>query len=196
MTTGAILESDADPEVFQLGVRQWPDGDDVVLWHPVTGRHVRLHHTTVAHLVRHPADPRLGPVRDRLDRYHLLRSSPPPPWPELVPCRSRLVLTLPDEAALWLPVPGYRGPGGHGYRTFRLSPDAHRVWTAINDARPLVDVAARAGVDLLTAQSLCALLTAPELQALQLRPEPPAHGIRVWSASWTYLGLQTAARPT
>jgi len=162
----------ADADVFQLGVRRWSDGDHVVLWHPVTGRHVRLHHSTVDHLVSHVDDPRLAPVRARLDRLHLLRSSPRPPWARLVPCRARLVLTLPDEAALWLPVPGFRGPGGHGYRAFQLSPDAHRVWQCINDARPLDEVAARAGVDLLTAQSLCALLTTPELQALQLRPEP------------------------
>lgn len=164
---------DADPSTFQIGVQQWNDGDEVVLWQPLVGRHVRLHHSTVDHLIRNPTDPRMGAVRRRLDRFHLLRTSPAPRWAELIPCRSRLVLTLPDEAALWLPVPGYRGPGGHGYRAFQLSPDAHRVWTAINDARPLAEVADRAGVDLLTAQALCASLTGPELQALQLRPDPP-----------------------
>ncbi|TVQ90600.1 MAG: methyltransferase domain-containing protein [Deltaproteobacteria bacterium] len=166
----------ADPapqEHFQLGVWWWRDGDDVVLWHGITGRHVRLHHQSLSMLLAQPDAPRLTGLRQRLDRHYLLAGSPRPPWPDLIPTRSRLVLTLPDEASLWLPVPGFRGPGGHGYRTFRLGPRAHKIWTCINDSRTIAQIADRAGLTLLDVQALCAALTGPELQALQLRDTPP-----------------------
>ncbi|MFK7927376.1 MAG: class I SAM-dependent methyltransferase [Myxococcota bacterium] len=158
---------------LQLGVQNWVDGDSTVLWHPVTGRHVRLATSTWNHVQRYPDDPRVAPVIQRLDRHYLLARSPRPPWPDLIPCRSRLVLFLPDEASLWLPVPGFRGAGGYGYRAFQLSPVGFAVWQAINDSRTIADVAQRAGTDLITVQALCALLTGPELQALQLRDTPP-----------------------
>ena len=163
----------APQEHFQLGVSWWPDGDEVVLWHGVTGRAVRLHRDSLHAALARPDDPRLAALRRRLDEAWLLAASPRPPWPDLLPVRSRLVLTLPDEASLWLPVPGFRGPGGHGYRAFRLSPAAHRVWSAINDARTVRQVAERAGLPLLDVQALCAALTAPEVQALQLRATAP-----------------------
>lgn len=164
---------DADPAHFQLGVQTWDDADEVVLWHPITGRHVRLHHVTLDQVLRFPDTPRLGPLRQRLDREHLLRSSPRPDWPALIPVRSRLALFLPDEALLWLPVPGYRGPGGRGYRAFQLSPAAARIWSAINDSRPVSRVAELSGCTVLEVQALCTSLTGPELQALQLRHTPP-----------------------
>lgn len=158
---------------WQLGVDRWADGDDVVLWHTVTGRSLRVHRDSVQAMLRTPNDPRLAPLKQRFERHYLLASGPRPPWPDLIPCRSRLVLFLPDEACLWLPVPGFRGPGGYGYRAFQLSPAGFDIWRAINDSRTVSEVAARAGTDLLTAQSLCALLTSSELQALQLRDRPP-----------------------
>lgn len=164
---------DADPALFQLGVRAWDDGDEIVYWHPITGRSVRLHHATVAHLRARPDDPRMTPLRRRLHGLYLLQDGPRADWPALVPCRSRLVLTLPDQALLWLPVPGYRGPGGRGYRSFQLSPTGWRVWRAINDSRSLSEVAAWSGVPLLEVQALCATLAGPELQAVQLRDTPP-----------------------
>lgn len=163
----------APREHFQIGVTWWPDDEEVVLWHGVTGRGVRLHRQSLQAALDRPDDPRLQPLRDRLDRLFLLASSPRPPWPSLVPSRSRLVLTLPDEAALWLPVPGFRGPGGYGYRTFQLSPVAHRIWEAINDSRTVDQIAARTGLALLDVQAMCASLTTPEVQALQLRSDPP-----------------------
>jgi SAM-dependent methyltransferase len=169
--TGLSLR-EADPDLFQLGVQAWSDGDDEVLWHPITGRSLRLHRRSLAHLAARPEDPRLAPLRRRLDGLYLLRTSPRPDWPALVPCRSRLVLTLPDEASLWLPVPGFRGPGGRGYRAFRLSPDGWRVWQAINDSRTVADIASRTGLSLVAVQGLCAALATPELQALQLRDRP------------------------
>lgn len=162
----------APREHFQLGVWWWNDGDEVILWHGVTGRHVRLHQQSLQMVLAQPDAPRLAALRQRLDRHFLLARSPRPPWPELTPIRSRLVLTLPDEASLWLPVPGFRGSGGYGYRTFRLSPAAHRIWSHINDSRTIAQIADRAGLPLLDVQALCAALTGPELQALQLRDTP------------------------
>jgi ubiquinone/menaquinone biosynthesis C-methylase UbiE len=162
----------ADPDLFQLGVTCWDDGDHTVIWQPITGRHVRLHHQTISMLRADPLSLRLGPVRARLDRFYLLRRSPRPDWPQLVPVRSRLLLTLVDEATLWLPVPGYRGAGGHGFRAFQLSSDAHRAWQAINDSRTVQQIADLSGVGLVTVQALLTTLASPELQALQLRDEP------------------------
>jgi SAM-dependent methyltransferase len=172
-STSGFAPEPAPSHAFQLGVTWWHDGDEVVLWHGVTGRSIALHRDTLEATLARPGDPRLAPVRRRLDQAFLLATSPRPPWDALIPVRSRLVLTLPDEAALWLPVPGYRGPGGHGYRAFQLSPTAHRVWAAINDARTIAQVAERAGLATLDVQALCASLTSPELQALQLRDAPP-----------------------
>jgi SAM-dependent methyltransferase len=154
------------------GTTVWEDGEETVLFSPITGRAARLHPSTLAALNQNPASPALGAVKKRLAELHVVPGASKP-WEDLVPVRSRLVLFLPDEALLWMPVPGYRGPGGYGYRAFRLAPPAWRLWQAVNDARPLHRVAEMAGLTLIQAQAVCASLCTLEVQALQLRPEPP-----------------------
>jgi SAM-dependent methyltransferase len=158
---------------FQIGVSWWQDEDDVVLWHGVLGRALRLHRDSLHEALERPTSPAGAAVRRRLDAFHALATSPRPDWPHLIAVRSRHVLTLVEEASLWLPVPGFRGPGGYGYRSFRLSPEAHAIWREINDQRTLQQIADRAGVSILHTQALCTALTSFELQALQLRGQPP-----------------------
>lgn len=151
-------------------------GGQVVLWHARTGRHAALSRETFAELEAWtpgmaPAHT-LMPALARLDGLHLLGASATPPFPRLIPVASRLVLLLPELPALWLPMPTIRTPGGFAYAEYRLNPAELRLWQAINGARPLREVAARAGLSLEDALPFVFTLTAPEAQALQLRDRP------------------------
>jgi len=96
-------------------VSKLESGDRIALWHALTGRHVVLAADLVAAVEACPAGqpppPLLAGVFARLERLSLLRGNPPPEVPDLVPARSRLVLTLPQEPALWLPMPAARTSG-------------------------------------------------------------------------------------
>jgi SAM-dependent methyltransferase len=75
------------------------------------------------------------------------------------PCRSRLVLTLPERSSLWYPLPLQRTAGGHAYAELVLRPAEMALWQAC-DGRSRVELP-----DALR-RRLCAL----EVQALQCRP--------------------------
>jgi SAM-dependent methyltransferase len=161
---------------FSPAVERQQVGARVVLWHQETGRHVALDLDTVealeACLPGLPLPPQLRGVAARLDRLGLLAESSPPARAELVPARSRLVLLLPDEPALWLPMPAVRTPGGHAYALRPLSPAERAVWQHCNGARTTAEVAARAGVPLAEALAFLGELTRIEVQAIQLREGP------------------------
>lgn len=107
------------------------------------------------------------PVRARLSRLGGAR----PPL-ELVACRHRATLLLPDEGVLWAPVPGQPGAGGLAYRAVPLRADARRLWGELNDARTLGAAAARAGVDAAAALEIAREWVAFDVQALVLRDSP------------------------
>lgn len=76
MPPSSFAPEPAPPEAFQIGVSWWHDGDEVVLWHGVTGRSVRLHRDSLDATLARPGDPRLKPLRRRLDAAFLLATSP------------------------------------------------------------------------------------------------------------------------
>lgn len=150
-------------------------GGQVALWHRRTGRHALLSREAVDLLdalgdQRPPAT--MVPLLARLDGLYLLRVSAAAPLPRLIPAHSRLVLLLPEIPALWLPLPLRRTPGGHAYAERRLNPAELRLWRAMNGARPLSEVARRAGLRVDEALPFVLELTHPEIQALQLRDRP------------------------
>lgn len=141
----------------------WPLGDSVVCWQRETGRHAVLSPEAAA--APSPA------VRQRLERLHL--AGPPAPVDALLVVRSRLPLLLPGDGALWVPVPGVRTAGGHAWRALPLTPVEVRAWRAASGARTLSQVARAAGTDIATVRALVHRLTAPDVQAVQLRDRPP-----------------------
>jgi SAM-dependent methyltransferase len=153
-------------EIDPAAVR-WTVGDEVVLWHPDTGRHVRLQASTLASLHQ----PRMEAVRRRLQREHLLGERPE--VGDLIVARSRLALLLPDRPALWLPIPEVHTAGGHAWRALALTAEELALWCAANGARSMVAVAESAGVGLASAKRFFRQLTAPSVQAAQLRHTPP-----------------------
>lgn len=155
-----------DPEVLH-----WPLGEQVVLWHPVTGRHVLLHRETLAALEADPDAPRLAALRRRLSDEHMLGPADPD---ALVVARSKMVLLLPG--GLWGPVPAVRTPGGHAYREIPLTDEETATWRAVNDHRTGAEVAERAGVSREAVRAFLRRLTAPDVQAVQLRASPPRAG--------------------
>jgi SAM-dependent methyltransferase len=151
--------------VLSASVVAIPVGADVVLWHRVTGRHVRIGAADAADLAH--ASPGL---RERLARTGLLADPDPA---ALIACRSRLPLVRPDVAALWYPVPSQPTPGGHRWTSRPLSVDELAIWRAITDARTVRAVAAAAGVAVDTAVAFVRVLTDPDVQAVQLRDAVP-----------------------
>ncbi len=146
------------------------------LWHARTGRHVALSADLLAELDRWTPGllppPDLAPLARRLDALHLLRESAQPDLRALIPCRSRLVLTLPDVPALWLPDPTVRTPGGHAWRELPLSAGRLAFWRACNGSRSVAQAAALAGLPDADALAFLAELTTPAAQAVQLRDAP------------------------
>ncbi|MCK6503272.1 class I SAM-dependent methyltransferase [Myxococcota bacterium] len=135
-----------------------------VLWHARTGRNLALPPGDLD-------DPSPG-LLDRLRGLSMLADSPPPDLAALYPARSRLVLTLPDLPALWLPRPHHRDAGGHAWTERRLTANELALWRAMNGARTVAQVATRAGQPLALALDFLARLTGPDVQAVQLLPHP------------------------
>jgi SAM-dependent methyltransferase len=161
---------------FSPDVRVLRDRGPVILWNVRTGRHLPISEDTLAQIERwtpglHPP-PDLAALARRLEDLHLLREHPRPDLTRLVPCRSRLALTLPDIPALWLPNPAVRTPGGHAWRELPLTPGQLAVWRAWNGSRTTEQAAAVAGVSVDDALALLAVLTGPDMQAVQLRDRP------------------------
>jgi len=151
-------------------------GPRVALWHRRTGRSLTLTRTTLHEVERWTPGleppPDLRAVARRLDELHLLRESEQPDVSTLIAARNRMVLTLPDNPSLWLPLPTVRTPGGFAYAERALSTSDLAVWRAINGARTVAQVAERAGVALEPVLRFLDELTCPELQAVQLRATP------------------------
>jgi SAM-dependent methyltransferase len=147
-----------------------------VLWNAETGRHLPIAAATLEEVEAWTPGllppPHLAALAHRLDTLHLLRESAPVDRAALVPCRSRLVLTLPDVPALWLAVPTVRPDGGHAWREERLTPAALAFWRACNGSRTVAQAAGVAGMPLADALTLLATLTHPAAQAVQLRDRP------------------------
>ncbi|MDP2314972.1 MAG: methyltransferase domain-containing protein [Pseudomonadota bacterium] len=148
----------------------------VTLWHARTGRHVPLSEELLGEVLRWTPGllppPDLAPLARRLDELHLLRESVPVNVGALIPCRSRLVLTLPDVPALWMPDPAVRTPGGHAWRELVLTPGRLALWRACNGSRTVAQAATTAGLPLVDAVEFLRELTSPGAQAIQLRERP------------------------
>ncbi len=161
---------------FSPDVRVLTGLGPVILWNARTGRHLPVSEDVYAELERWTPGllppPDLAALARRLDELHLLRESARPDVARLVPCRSRLVLTLPEVPALWLPDPMVRTPGGHAWRELRLSPATLAFWRACNGSRTVAQAAATAGIALDAAVGFLAELTGPNAQAIQLRDRP------------------------
>ncbi|MES2641513.1 MAG: class I SAM-dependent methyltransferase [Myxococcota bacterium] len=161
---------------FSPDVHVLPGAGQVTLWHARTGRHVPLSDELLRELERWTPGllppPDLAPLARRLNELHLLRESPAANVVALIPCRSRLVLTLPDVPALWLPDPAVRTPGGHAWRELPLTPGRLAFWRACNGSRTTAQVATSAGVAIEDALAFLAELTAASAQAIQLRDRP------------------------
>ncbi len=147
-----------------------------VLWQRDTGRGLHVRAEALAALLEWPEGlplpPELQPLARRLGEHHLLEG-PPPPLEALFAARSRLPLLLPEQPALWHPLPQQRSAGGHAWTSTPLSPTELALWREMNGARRLLDVAARAGASLEIALAFLARLTDPEVQAASLWPSPP-----------------------
>lgn len=147
-------------EVVSLGERR-------IVWNRLTGRHVAIDATDLARLDAADA----GGLRDRFRRLHLVSA---PELSGLIPCRSRLALIRPDQPALWFPSPMVRTAGGHGWVCRMLEPEELAIWYAIDDRHPVDAVARRISVPLTRVLAFLAELTAIDVQAVQLRDEPPS----------------------
>lgn len=161
---------------FSPDVRVLTGLGPVVLWHTRTGRHLPVSEEALAEVERWTPGllppPDLAALARRLDELHLLRESARPDLARLIPCRSRLVLTLPEIPALWLPDPMVRTPGGHAWRELRISGAMLGFWRACNGSRTVAQAAAVAGVPTEHALEFLADLTGPHAQAVQLRERP------------------------
>ncbi|MCB9743711.1 MAG: class I SAM-dependent methyltransferase [Alphaproteobacteria bacterium] len=152
-----MLQPNADTQT-------WTWGERLVLYQRRTGRSLQL---PIGALERGSEA-----LARRLRDLHVL--GPPPALGALIPCRSRWPLLFPVERLLWHPLPLARGPGGFPFTGLPLSPLELEAWRAFNGARRLDQVAAGLGAPLAALERFVARLTAPEVQALQLRPRPPA----------------------
>lgn len=83
--------------------------------------------------------------------------------------RNSRVLLLPDEQALWVPVPGDHGPGGYAYR--RLDVDA-ATYALARASGSLGRVRRQLGLTRGRVAAAVAQLCAWEVQALHLAPRP------------------------
>ena len=144
--------------------------DDVVLWQRRTGRHVRLPAEALARF--EASAPGSEFLRRRLEAERLWTEGPVE-VEDLVVCRNRLALLLPDEPALWVPVPRIHTAGGRGYRQIALSEYEVALWRAINDGRTVIGIILRTDVHDALARAFFYRLTSPWVQAAQLRPQPP-----------------------
>jgi len=144
-----------------------PHGDDVRLYAPLTGRGVVIAAETLEHLGGLPA------VQQRLARLGLLDGAD---LSGHVVCRHRATHLLPDDGALWCPVPRAHGSGGHAYRAVPLSAADAALYAAINGRRTAEQLAAHVHRDPAEVAATLRRWTARDVQAVQLRPTPPRPG--------------------
>lgn len=137
-----------------------------LLWNRLTGRSIQLSGETLQ-------SPIGAGIKARLQREWMWSEGPHMDWEQLIPCRSKLILYLPNECVLWVPVPHHHTAGGYGYRAIQLSPTGAAIWEAINDSRSIQQVAKTCEATLLQVQTFCSELCSPEHQVLQLRASPP-----------------------
>ena len=140
------------------------DGEEVLLYGPHVGRHVRLHRDTLARLASLP------PVATRLERLGLLADSR---LDGRIVCRHHATLLLPDLPALWAPQPEAHGAGGHAYRTVPLSAEGLSLWRAINGRRSVAQLAELLGWAPSDVLRNLRPWTDRSVQAVQLRDVPP-----------------------
>jgi SAM-dependent methyltransferase len=150
-------------------VRRWDVPGGVALWSSLTGRHVIVAPESLS--------PMAPPLEARLKRLGMLGDVDAA---RLVVVRSRWPLLRPQQSQLWHPVPSVRTAGGHAWTARPLSDEALRLWRAINDARTVADVAAKAGLSLPQALEILSGWTSPEVQAVQLRDAPPSPREPLW----------------
>ncbi len=141
------------------------DGEEVRLWAPHVGRGAVL--SAEGWALRHE---RPG-ILLRLERLGLGADVD---RTALIPCPHQATLCLPDEPALWAPVPQQHDAGGHPYRALPLSPRALAVWQALNGRRTVRDVARSVGLDPADFLAVLDPWLAEDVQAVQLRPTPPS----------------------
>jgi len=154
------------PDLVWLGPPERP-----ALFSPTTGRHLRVAADGVVALQAGDAAPERAPLWRRLADLGLTTEGPDPL--ALRPCRSRCVLLLPDRPALWYPLPTHPTPGGFAHAALPLDPEGVALWRAANGGRTLAEVADHAGVPRARAAAFFRRLTAPDVQAAQLRARPP-----------------------
>lgn len=150
-------------------VLRWDVPGGVALWSSLTGRH--------AIVAPESLSPLAPPLEARLKRLGMLGDVDAA---RLVVIRSRWPLLRPQQSELWHPVPSVRTAGGHAWTSRPLSDEALRLWRAINDARTVADVAAKAGLPLRQALEILSGWTSPEVQAVQLRDAPPSPREPLW----------------
>ncbi len=168
--------SQLPPHRFSDDVLLLEAGARPVLWHRRTGRSFALSTHALDELRRWSPGlappPELEHLTRRLNQLSMLAESTLPDFTRMIPARSRLVLLLPELPALWLPLPDRRTAGGHAWAERRLSDEELALWRAMNGARTTEQVAHAASSSVRATLAFLAELTAPEVQAAQLRRAP------------------------
>jgi SAM-dependent methyltransferase len=93
--------------------------------------------------------------------------------PDPVLCRHRRTLWLPEEQTLWIPIASVHTAGGYGYRPHPMSRRDWDLWSMVNDARRVSDIARRMGISDDDVRSWANPLAAEDCQALVFRDTPP-----------------------
>ncbi|MFT4627689.1 MAG: SAM-dependent methyltransferase [Myxococcota bacterium] len=145
------------------------DDGRVVLWQRDTGRHVQLAPESLDRV----EGPQGAALRRRLESLDLRGE---PDLLARIPCRHRHPLLLPDQPALWHPVPEVHAAGGHGWTALPITAPEVALWLSFNGARTLGGCADRVGVSSEAAVAFTRRLTDPAVQALQLRRASPRPG--------------------
>ena len=137
------------------------DGTERALWHPVTGRGLRVHPQTP---LTSPPPALAARLRDLgfIDLYVSSR----------FPARSRWAVLLPQEGELWHACPLERGPGGLPFRATRVDSVSIEIWRACDGRHTLAQIAERLGLSLDDVSQRIAPWTQASVQALQLRGVP------------------------
>jgi SAM-dependent methyltransferase len=157
-----------DVHMLQLGER-------VALFHGRTGRHISLSREVIEELESWNAallpPPGLRGLASRLEGLHMLRESRSPDLASLIPARSRRVILLPQDQILWHPIPSQRTAGGHRFCSIELNESQMQIWRGSNGTRSVREVSRHCGLQVEDVLAFLAQLTAPEVQAVQLRSE-------------------------
>ncbi len=154
------MSSDREPAPFG---GQWiPLSEtDRALWHPDTGRWMRLHEDTLIS----PPPPALAA---RLRALGFIDFAPA----ERFPARSRWALLLPERAELWHACPLDRSPGGLPFRAMPLEEDAIALWRACDGRHTLRQITQQLQLPMDAALTMLGRWTAADVQAAQLRARP------------------------